>query len=109
MSWNEYWFIFVLCCITMFICRVGPLVVLKGRKLPPPVCAALHLIPPAAFAALVANDLFTPGMFDGGVWPGCSIIVAALVVALVAIFSKSLVWSAITGVVVYGAILFFLV
>ena len=63
---------------------------------------ALGFIPPAAFAALVANDLLTPGMFDAGFWPAGAPLVAALIVVVVARLSKSLLLSAIAGVVAYA-------
>jgi len=69
MSWSEFWFVLVGCVAAMWACRVIPLFLLKGRELPPRLAQALGFIPPAAFAALVANDLLNPGMFDAGVWP----------------------------------------
>ena len=66
MSWEEFWIIFGCCAVTMLICRVAPLFLLKGRELPSTVTLALNLIPPAAFAALVANDVLNPGMFAQG-------------------------------------------
>ena len=104
-SWTGFWIIFITCAITMLACRVLPLFLLKGRELPKRVEEALGFIPPAAFAALVANDLLTPGMFDAGLWPACAPLVAALVVVVVARLSKSLVWSAIAGVVAYALLM----
>ena len=52
---------FYLCVLaSILVCRCVPLFALKGRELSPRVSEALGLIPPAAFAALVANDLFDP-------------------------------------------------
>ncbi|MEE0636227.1 AzlD domain-containing protein, partial [Adlercreutzia sp.] len=70
---------------------------------------ALGFIPPAAFAALVANDLLNPGMFDAGVWPAAIPLVAAVASALVAVKTKSLLWTAVAGVAVYAALAFFAV
>lgn len=70
MSWEQFWFVLIGCVLAMWACRVIPLFLLKGRELPPRLAQALGFIPPAAFAALVANDLLNPGMFDAGVWPG---------------------------------------
>lgn len=106
MSWEEFWFIFICCAVTMLICRVLPLFLLKGRDLPEKVALALNLIPPAAFAALVANDILDPGMFSQGLWPAGAIIVASAVVVVVAIKTKSLLLCAIAGVVAYGLLLF---
>ncbi len=67
--------------------------------------AALGFIPPAAFAALVANDLYKPGMFDAGFWPALLPFVAAAIVLVVAKKTKSLLWCAITGVISYALLL----
>ena len=64
MSWEQFWFVLIGCVLAMWACRVIPLFLLKGRELPPRLAQALGFIPPAAFAALVANDLLNPGMFD---------------------------------------------
>ena len=79
MGWGDYFIVLGCCAITMLVCRVVPLFVLKGKELPEGVGQALGFIPPAAFAALVANDLLTPGMFDAGLWPaaGCGRVRAA--------------------------------
>ena len=102
MSWSDFLIVFASCAVTMLICRVAPLFALKGRSLPESVERALGYIPPAAFAALVANDLLTPGMFDAGLWPAAAPLVASLAVVLVAWKSKSLLWSAVTGVAAYA-------
>ena len=104
-TWTGFWIIFVICALTMLACRVLPLFVLKGRDLPERVSEALGFIPPAAFAALVANDLLTPGMFDAGLWPAAAPLVAALAVVIVARLTKSLLWCGITGVVVYALLI----
>ena len=104
-TWTGFWIVFGTCALTMLACRVLPLFVLKGRELPKRVEEALGFIPPAAFAALVANDLLTPGMFDAGLWPAAAPRVAALAVVVVARLSKSLVWSAIAGVVAYALLM----
>lgn len=90
---------------TMLACRILPVALLRGRELPGRVSHALGLIPCAAFSALVANDLFSPGMFDGGLAQGVMPLVAAAVVAVVAVRTKSLVWSAVTGIACYGVLL----
>ena len=102
MQWSDFWIVFITCTITMLICRVAPLFLLKGRQLPEKVERALNFIPPAAFAALVANDLFSPTMFDGGIWPGVVPLIAAAVVILVARKTGSLIWCAIVGVAAYA-------
>ena len=102
MSWGEFWIVLVVCALTMLACRVLPLFLLKGRELPPRLRRALGFIPPAAFAALVANDLLTPGMFAGGLWPAAVPLVAALCVVAVACKTRSLLWSAVVGVASYA-------
>lgn len=102
MSWGDFLIVFGCCAVTMLACRVIPLFALKGRSLPEDVERALGFIPPAAFAALVANDLLTPGMFDAGLWPAAAPLVASAAVVVVACTTKSLLWSAVTGVVAYA-------
>ena len=63
MTWAEFWVVLACCALTMLACRALPLFLLKGKQLPDAVSRALGFIPPAAFAALVANDLLAPGMF----------------------------------------------
>lgn len=105
MNWPDFFILFVCCLATMVACRVVPLFILKGKELPAPVAEALGLIPPAAFAALVANDLFTPGMFDAGPLPAAAPLIAALPVVLVAWLTKSLVWSVVTGVAAFALLM----
>ena len=94
MSWSEFAFIGIACAATILICRVVPVFALRGRDLPGWLSQALAFIPPAAFAALISNDLLAPGMFDAGFWP-----------AAIAIKTKSLVWCIIVGVGVFGLLL----
>ena len=101
-TWNDFTIMLALCMVTMLACRVLPLFVLKGKELPPRIAEALSFIPPAAFAALGANDLFTPGMFDAGFWPAGIPLLAALVVVVVARLTKSLLWCALAGVAAYA-------
>ena len=105
MPWEEFWFIFIVCAICMLACRVLPLFLLKGRELPPTVVRALGLIPPAAFAALVANDLISADMFATGPWPALLPFVAAVVAALVGTKTRSLIWSVVAGVAAYALLL----
>ena len=106
MSWFDFFVIFLGCAATMLLCRTLPFFVLKGHSLRSSIQRALILIPPAAFAALVSNDLFSPTMFDAGVWQGLIPLIAAVVVVFVGIKTKSLLWCAIVGVAVYAALSF---
>lgn len=105
MSWSEFWLVLVACGLTMLACRVLPLFILKGKELPPALGRALGFIPPAAFAALVANDLLNPGMLEVGLWPGLLPIAAAVCVVVVAWKTKSLLWSGIAGVAAYALLM----
>lgn len=105
MTWEEFWFIFIACAVLMLACRVLPLFLLKGRELPPTVVRALGLIPPAAFAALVANDLIAADMFASGIWPALIPLTAAVVAAGVGAKTRSLIWSVVGGVASYALLL----
>ena len=85
-------------------CRVVPIFALRGRELPNSAVEALGHIPPAAFAGLVANDLFFPAAFAAGPWPALLPIVAAIAVAVVAQKTRSMLWSCVAGVVAYVAL-----
>ncbi len=102
MSWAEFWVILIGCSITILACRVLPMLLLE---LPAWASRALGLIPAAAFAALVANDLFAPGMFEAGFWPAAIPLLVACIVVLVALRTRSLLWSAVTGVAAYALLL----
>ena len=102
MTWEEYFIVLGSCMVTMLACRVLPLFLLKGRSLPDAVERALGFIPSAAFAALVANDLLSPGMFAAGRWPAAMPLVASAVVVMVAWRTKSLLGCAVAGVVSYA-------
>lgn len=104
-TWTQFFIIFICCALTMLACRVLPLFLLKGRELPKTLESALGFIPPAAFAALVANDLFTPGMFDAGLWPAAAPLLAALVVVVVARATRSLLWCAVVGIAAYALLM----
>lgn len=101
-GWAEFLVVFACSALTILACRVAPLFLLKGRSLPEPVERALECIPAAAFAALVANDLFAPDLFSAGVWPAAVPLLAALVVVVVARATKSLLWCALAGVAAYA-------
>ena len=73
MSWSEFAFIGIACAATILICRVVPVFALRGRDLPGWLSQALAFIPPAAFAALISNDLDVRcGLLAGGNSPYCS-------------------------------------
>ncbi len=98
MGVTDFLIVFGSCAVTMLICRVAPIFLLKGKQLPENVVRALNFIPPAAFAALVANDLFNPALFAGDPWDWAAPLLAALVVLVVGFKTKSMAWCIVTGV-----------
>lgn len=111
MSVNDFFIVFVAVAITMLACRVLPVFLLKGRQLPETVVRALNFIPPAAFAALVANDLFDPAkVTSGDVWGWLAPLIAATFVVIVGAKTKSMAWCIVVGVgslavLIYGPVL----
>lgn len=105
-TWSEFLIIFALTTVCMIICRVAPAMFLKGKSLSPRTTEALNLIAPAAFAALVANDLFAPGMFSTGFWPDALPLIASLVVLFVARKTNSLIVCGLAGVGIYAILTF---
>ena len=104
MSTNEFLILFGISFATILACRVIPLFLLKGRELSPAAERALELIPPAAFAALVANDLCNLELFEKGTWDGLMPMLASLVVAAVALRTRSLIVCVVAGVGAYLAL-----
>ena len=70
MSWFDFAIITASVALTMLACRVIPVFALKGRTLPSNAVRLLNLIPPAAFAALVANDLIVLDSWATGTLAG---------------------------------------
>ncbi|MFR7732557.1 MAG: AzlD domain-containing protein [Collinsella sp.] len=79
----------------------GGVCLARRNTVRPRVTEALGYIPPAAFAALVANDLISPGAFDAGLWQGLIPWIAAAGVVAVAIKTKSMLWCCVSGIVFY--------
>lgn len=107
MSVSDFLLLWLGCFAVIAVCRIAPALVLRGRALSPRVVEALGYIPPAAFAALVANDLIVPGAFATGVWPALLPWVAAGIVVLVALKTKSMLWCCVAGVAAYVFLGFF--
>lgn len=99
MSGASFWVFYAFALGSMLAFRCVPLFVLKGRELPPRVVEALGLIPPAAFAALVANDLFSP-VAELSVVP----FLSAAAVVFVARKTGSLIWCALVGMGAYAVL-----
>lgn len=105
MSWTNFTIIVLSCSLTILACRVIPIFALKGRELPAGAVRLLNLIPPATFAALIANDLFRPDVFSSGIWPDAIPFIAALLVFIVGYKTKSLVWCIVVGVASYALLM----
>lgn len=88
--------------VVMLTCRCLPLLLLRGRELPEHVEQALSLIPAAAFAALVANDLVKPDAYTADPTTALPVVLSSAVVLVVARKSGSLLWCAISGMVAYA-------
>ena len=97
MSERDFLVFYVCVLAAILACRCVPLLALKRRELSPRVSEALGLIPPAAFAALVANDLFDPAA--GLSWTA---LLAAALVVVVARRTGSLIWCALVGMAGYA-------
>ncbi|MCL2802603.1 MAG: AzlD domain-containing protein [Micrococcales bacterium] len=102
MTWTSFSIIFAGCALSMLACRVLPVFLLRGRKLPPQAEKTIGFIPPAVFAALVATDLFNPGALASGELSAFLPLLAAIPVFLIAWLSRSLVWSAVVGVTAFA-------
>ncbi len=98
---NEFLVLWLSSWAAIAFFRIAPAFALRGRTLSPRVTEALGYIPPAAFAALVANDLISPSTFDAGLWQGLMPWIAAAGVVAVAIKTKSMLWCCVSGIVLY--------
>lgn len=105
MSWTDFAIITVAVATTMLICRVVPVFALKGRTLPANAVRLLNLIPPAAFAALVANDLIMIDSWATGPWPALIPWISAALVFVTGYVTKSLVWCIVVGVASYALLM----
>ena len=105
MAWSTFWIITAVCAGSIFIFRTVPLLVLADRELPAGLQRALDFVPVCAFAALVANDLFSPDAFAAGPWPALMPFVAAIPVVIVAVKTKSLAGCIIAGVAAYALLM----
>ncbi len=101
MTTTDFLAIWIPAFAIILACRVLPVFLLRGRELPPRVVEGLGYIPPAAFAALVANDLLSPSAIAVGPWAALMPVAAAAVVAIVAWRTRSMLWCCVAGVVAY--------
>ena len=101
---NEFLLLWGAAFASIFACRTLPYLLLHGRTLSPRVTDALGFIPPAAFAALVANDLIQPEAWSAGLLSGAFPLIATAIVALVAVRTRSMLWCCVAGVASYLAL-----
>ena len=99
---DQFPFVYLCLFASILACRVLPMFLLKGRTLPPRVERAFGLIPVAAFAALVANDLLNPSLVATDPMGAAIPLVAAVPVLVTARKTGSLIWSALVGMAVYA-------
>lgn len=101
MTINEFLLIWVVSSAEIATCRVLPALVLRGRPLSYRITEALGYIPPAAFAALIANDLYSAQASAIGLWTNVMPLIASMAVLLVAKKTRSMIWCCIAGVASY--------
>lgn len=101
MSWSDFALVFACCAATILLFRVVPIFALKGRELPRGAVRALNLIPPATFAALIANDLVKPESLSLS-WATAVPFIATALVLVVGYKTKSLVACILVGVGSYA-------
>ncbi len=101
----DFWIIFIPSALIILAFRDVPMFWLKDKQLPENLIRALNFIPPAAFAALVANDLFNPElMATGQPWDWIAPLVAAAIVLVIGFKTKSMVWCTFLGVVILAVL-----
>lgn len=101
MTINEFLNIWVVSSAEIATCRVLPALVLRGRPLSYRITEALGYIPPAAFAALIANDLYSAQASAIGLWANIMPLIASMAVLLVAKKTRSMIWCCVAGVASY--------
>ncbi len=101
MSLNNFLILWLCSFGVILACRILPLLLLRGRALSPRVTEALGYIPPAAFAALVANDLIVPGALSAGFAAAAVSWAASALVVGVALKTRSMLACCVVGTVCY--------
>ncbi len=101
MTISEFLLIWVVISAEIATCRVLPDLILRGRPLSYRITEALGYIPPAAFAALIANDLYSTQASAMGLWANVMPLIASMAVLLVAKKTRSMIWCCVAGVASY--------
>jgi len=102
MPWMDFWIILSLTALCTFLSRILPVAVFANRELPARLMTTLEYIPVAAFAALVANDLFNCEAFSAGLVPSVLPFIALIPVVVVARKTKSLALCIVVGVATFA-------
>jgi branched-subunit amino acid transport protein len=98
MPWSDFLLILAVTVGCMLASRTLPVLLFSNREIPGELDAALRFIPVAAFAALVANDLFNPEALAAAPATALLPLLASVPVVIVALKSKSLWLCIVTGV-----------
>ena len=101
MTINEFLLIWVVSSAEIATCRVLPALVLRGHPHSYRITEALGYIPPAAFAALIANDLYSAQASVTGLWANIMPLIASMAALLVAKKTRSMIWCCVAGVASY--------
>ncbi len=102
MPWIDFWIILSLTALCTLLSRILPVALFANRELPASVMSSLEYIPVAAFAALVANDLFTPEVLLAGLLPAALPFIALVPVVVVALKTKSMALCIVVGVATFA-------
>jgi len=96
----DLWLIILGMGLVTYGIRVTPIVLLGRFDLPPLAWRALRYVPPAVLTAIIFPEAL---MRDGAValWPLNARLVAALVAAVVAWRTKSVIWTIAVGMAVF--------
>jgi len=102
MPWTDFLVILAVTAGCTLLSRTVPVLLFAHRDIPPRLLEVLDYIPVAAFAALVANDLFAPSRFSAGLWANLLPLIAIIPVILVARKTKSLWLCIVVGIAAYA-------
>ena len=106
MNLTDFIIIAIITILCQFLFRTLPVLVFAHRSLPEWLEKMLGYIPVAAFAALVANDLFKPDQFAAGWAVNLLPLLASIPVIIVARKTRSLLLCIVVGVACFALLLF---
>jgi branched-subunit amino acid transport protein len=99
MEWNstQHFFLIILCFIVAFIPRFMPLAFFRTRKIPNWFNEWMGYIPIALFTSLVVKDLCITSSYTLSISGKAPELVAALIVFVIAYWTRSMALSVIIG------------